>query len=484
MDKNAPIIMWFRQDLRLSDNPALTAAVKTGKPLICLYIDDQEAPGEWYWGGASKWWLHHSLTSLQKGLGRHNQNLVLRRGKPLEILNEIIEKTGADHIVWNRLYQDFAIARDKDIKQTLKDNDITVESFNSNLLFEPWEIKNKTGGFYKVYTPFSKTCFEKGDPADALPEPSPMHSVKSDIKSDHLDDWGLLPTLEWDNDFYNHWQPGEDGAHEKLEAFITEGGIDDYKEGRNFPAKPHISKLSPHLHWGEISPKQIWHRVRIFEHQQDSQKILDNTKTFLKEILWREFGYHLLYHLDDMPKKPLNDAFKDFPWNKDDNALLAWQKGQTGYPLVDAAMRELWQTGWMHNRCRMVVGSFLVKHLRIHWIEGEKWFWDCLVDADLANNSAGWQWIAGCGADAAPYFRIFNPITQSEKFDAQGDYIRTYVPELKDVPTQYLHAPWDAPKNVLQKAGVELGVNYPYPIIEHAKGRQAALDAYEKVKKS
>ena len=333
----------------------------------------------------------------------------------------------------------------------------------------------KDGTPYKVFTPFyRKGCLEaSAPPAQPIGAPAAINFLDSaeGLEPDAL---GLMPRIRWYEEMAETWQPGEDGAHARLQQFLDDG-IRGYKDGRNRPDQAHVSRLSPHLHFGEISPRQVWHAAQAFEAREGFEKDVDH---FLSEIGWREFSYYLLYHWPDLPRKNLQAKFDRFPWRDDAGALKRWQRGQTGYPIVDAGMRELWRTGYMHNRVRMIVGSFLVKNLMLHWHHGEDWFWDTLVDADLANNSASWQWISGCGADAAPYFRIFNPVTQGQKFDPDGDYVRTYVPEIAALPNKYLHSPWDAPADVLESAAVRLGEDYPAPIVDLKATRARALDAF------
>ncbi len=472
-------LYWLRQDLRLHDNPALCAALAHNQPVIVVYVLDESA--DWSPGGAQKWWLHHSLSALQTGLEKLNLKLTLKRGDSSQIIEKLAQQHNVTHVHWNRCYEPQAIARDTELKQKLQTQGVTVASHNSALLHEPWEISTKDGGPYKVFTPFwRKGCLPKGAPAQPLATPAGSYKT-IDITSDDLDQWQLLPTTpNWSTGF-NVWQPGEVGAQQRLTDFL-ENGLSGYKELRNRPDLPHVSRLSAHLHFGEISVADIWHQTEAYCAAHD----VSNTDKdhFFSELGWREFSYHLLYHFPTLPTENWKSTFNDYPWADDEGWLQAWQRGQTGYPIVDAAMRELWTTGWMHNRTRMVVASFLIKHLRIHWKHGTAWFWDTLLDADLANNSASWQWVAGSGADASPYFRIFNPITQGEKFDPKGDYVRQWVPELAKLPNELLHKPWEAAPIDLLQAGVKLGETYPHPIVDHQTARNAALAGYEHIKKA
>ena len=478
MSDSGPTIVWFRADLRVADNPAVFEASRGDRPVIGLYIFDDETPGEWGIGGAAKWWLHHSLVALEQSLTKIGGALVLRQGNAADVLAEVVRETNAGKVYWNRCYEPFTIKRDKGIKETLLDQGIEAKSFNGSLLFEPWTIETKAGGFYKVYTRFWLTCRDKGTPAPPLDAPTHLEKFEGDVKSDMLDDWELLPTSpDWAEGLRDRWAPGEAGAMERLDTFL-DTGAEDYDNLRNFPAIPATSNISPHLHIGDISPRQIW-KITV-----DRLGWTKETEKFLKEIVWREFAYHVFYYLPEIPEEPMHNRFDAFPWREDTAALLAWQTGQTGYPMVDAGMRELWQTGHMHNRVRMITASFLVKHLLLPWQQGEAWFWDTLVDADLAVNAFSWQWVAGCGADAAPYFRIFNPITQGQKFDPDGTYIRTYVPEIADLPDKYLHTPWAAPDDVLHDAGVKLDETYPRPIIDHKMARERALEAFKSLPKN
>jgi deoxyribodipyrimidine photo-lyase len=466
---NAPIIVWFRRDLRVADNPALCEAVKTDKPIIPLFIleTDRERP----LGAASVWWLHHSLESLEKDLKKIGLQLHLRKGAASDILETVIHQTGADALYWNRRYEKDARERDEAIKSHMKEREIDVRSFRANLLSEPWKVETKTGGYYKVFTPYWRAAKDYIDVSESLEIPKNATAFDGQLKSEPLEDWDLLPSSpDWGEKIQPHWQIGSEGAMKALKQFL-DGPISNYSEDRNRPDKEDgTSRLSPHLAFGEISPRQIWQACHQNAH---------NSYTFLSEIGWREFSYVLLFHNPNLATENYKPDFDKFEWQTNKDHLLRWQKGQTGYPFVDAGMRQLWQTGWQHNRVRMVTASFLIKHLLIDWREGEKWFHDTLVDADPASNAASWQWVAGSGADASPYFRIFNPFTQGEKFDPNGDYVRKFVPELSKLPKKYIHRPWEAPKNILENAGVKLGKDYPKPIIDHKEARERALAAYK-----
>jgi deoxyribodipyrimidine photo-lyase len=478
---SAPIILWFRQDLRLDDNPALLAAAHSGRPVLPLYILDDETAGKWAMGGASLWWLHHSLHALAADLKTRGLTLVLKRGPAAKALDEIIAASGADTVFWNRCYEPSAVARDTDIKTALKSRDFDVQSFNAALLCEPWTVKTKMGEPYKVFTPFWRACQEMGIDTETHRAPASIAPAKT-VPGDTLDQWHLLPTRpNWAKGFSAEWTPGEAGAKERLAAFI-DGPMSGYAEGRDRPDQTSTSGLSPHLHFGEIGPRQIVRAVRAAV--AHSPGLEGQAAKFLSEVGWREFSYHLLHQAPHLPDQNFRPEFDEFPWAKGAAGLKAWQQGRTGVPIVDAGMRQLWQTGWMHNRVRMVVASFLVKHLLIHWQHGAAWFWDTLVDADLANNSASWQWVAGCGADAAPYFRVFNPILQGEKFDPHGDYVRRFVPEIAALPDKWLHKPWEAPADVLKAAGLKIGRDYPEPLIDLQHGRDRALAAFAQIRKA
>jgi len=470
-----PVIVWFRQDLRLQDNPALLYASQTAHPILPIYILDDHHSDPWSMGGASKWWLHKSLTALNLSL---EDCLVFEKGDPLAILSSLIERTKAKGLYWNRCYEPWRIQRDTLIKKTLKPTGVEIKSFNGSLLFEPHEVLKKDGTPYRVFTPFYKQFYLGNPHCSRQPANKLNHLKLYHFQGQKLEELALMPTIDWHKGFEPLWQPGETGAHVSLADFLQKG-LRGYQNGRNFPSQNNVSSLSPHLHFGEISPHQVWHQVN----QQLQAKACDpqDGQTFLSQMVWRDFSHSLLFHQPDLPRSNLQKKFDAFEWHHDPILLKAWQQGQTGYPIVDAGMRQLWQTGYMHNRVRMIVGSFLVKNLLIHWHHGEDWFWDTLVDANLANNAASWQWIAGCGADAAPYFRIFNPITQGEKFDPQGIYVRQFVPELQQLPDKFIHSPWLAPQSVLLESNITLGQDYPEPIVDLKASRIKALAAYEKI---
>lgn len=464
------IIYWLRQDLRVSDNPALIKAANSGLVML-IYILDNENADNHAIGEASRWWLYHSLQKLNQTF---QGNLNFYRGNAEVIIQDIVKRHDINAVYWNRCYEPWRIKRDARIKDILKSDNIEVESFNGSLLWEPWDIKKDDGTAYRVFTPFyHKACLTTPPPREPIPKPETIEFIVDKLAS-NLDALELLPNIHWHNKLASHWLTGEYAAQERLYQFLKEG-MGNYKQGRNFPSENNVSRLSPYLHFGEISPNQVWYAARTFGDNL-------NIDHFCSELGWREFSHHLLYQFPDLPHKNLQSKFDKFPWRDDETALKFWQRGQTGYPIVDAGMRELWQTGYMHNRVRMIVASFLVKNLLLDWRHGEKWFWDCLLDADLANNSASWQWVAGCGADAAPYFRIFNPIGQGQKFDADGTYTRRYVPELAKLPNKYLFCPWEAPESVLAYAGIKLGKNYPRPIVDIALSRSKALEAFSNLK--
>jgi deoxyribodipyrimidine photo-lyase len=483
--------VWFRQDLRLADNPALDAACRRG-PIVPVFIwaPTREEEGDWPPGGASRWWLHHALKSLDESLRRIGSSLIIRRGPSLEALWQLVRETGARAVVWNRRYEPAAIERDKIVKAALRLDGIEVESFNASLLWEPWEVLKKDGTPFKVFTPFWRNAMEMPEPA--APLPAPGFIVPSQLPgSEPLDSLELLPKIPWDTGLRQTWNPSETSAHLRLAHFL-DAAVKTYGPDRDRPDLDGTSTMSPHLHHGTISPRQIWHTtvpvIRQMERSDPATKEpRDSAWHFLREVGWREFGYHLLYHFPHTPTQPLNERFKAFPWADGPAAMAqlhAWQRGRTGYPLIDAGMRQLWHTGWMHNRVRMVVGSFLVKDLLLSWSHGAAWFWDTLVDADLASNTLGWQWVGGCGADAAPYFRVFNPMGQGEKFDPSGAYVRRWVPELANLSDKWIHRPWEAPPMELAAAGVELGVTYPKPLVDHGQARDRALEAFSRIKTS
>jgi deoxyribodipyrimidine photo-lyase len=478
---NKPTIVWFTRDLRLSDHPALSAAIKAG-PVVPVFIladvgDSRRPPG-----GASKWWLAQSLRALRHDLEAAGSRLILRRGLPAKVLLALASETGAAAVCWTRAYEPELVRAQDDARVALEDAGVTVRRFGGRLLFEPEDITTKDGGPYKVFTPFYKACLAKGAPSRLRRAPDRIPAPEQWPNSERLEDWTLEPTKpDWAGGLRETWTPGEQGARARLESFL-DNAVADYDDLRNRPDIDGTSRLSPHLSFGEISPRMVWHAAQA--RADADSRCETGIRSFLSEIIWREFSYHLLFHWPDLPDTSWKSEFRAFPWAEDRKSLRAWQRGQTGYPIVDAAMRQLYEIGWMHNRSRMITASFLIKHLLLPWQQGEAWFWDTLVDADLASNSAGWQWTAGSGADAAPYFRVFNPILQGAKFDPEGTYVRRYVPELARLPAKHIHAPWEAPSDVLKEAGVRLGETYPAPIVDHSAARKRALAAYDEIKAS
>ncbi|MDJ0778699.1 MAG: deoxyribodipyrimidine photo-lyase [Gammaproteobacteria bacterium] len=465
-------IAWFRQDLRLVDNPALRAAAEHAR-VLPIYILDDAGAGDWARGAASRAWLHRSLSSLDRSL---DAGLRCFAGDAGDVLAKLTRDLPVTAVYWNRCYEPWRRERDTRIKQTLIDAGLDCRSFNASLLWEPWEIEKESGGPYRVFTPFwKKGCLRAAPPPAPLPAPERLELYRDALSAaGTVDDLDLLSSVDWHTPMLAHWQPGEAGAAARLEEFCV-AMVGDYQQLRDFPAQPGTSRLSPHLHFGELSPRQAWQRADQARFEAND----DGVDGFLRELGWREFSYHLLYHFPQLPEANFNNRFDAFAWESDAEGLRAWQRGQTGYPIVDAGMRELWQTGYMHNRVRMIVASFLVKNLLLHWREGERWFWDCLVDADLASNSASWQWCAGSGADAAPYFRIFNPLLQSEKFDRDGEYIARYCPELAGLPPRWRHKPWQADAATLAAANLRLGEDYPRPILDLKMTRERALARFK-----
>ncbi|RKT46084.1 cryptochrome/photolyase family protein [Thiocapsa rosea] len=472
-------ILWLRRDLRLDDNPALQAALVDCARLVPVYVYDPDSEAPWAPGAASRWWLHGSLSSLDQALQAFGSRLLIARGDSLAELRRIVAATGATRIHWNRLYDPTSRERDGRIKQALRADGLRVDSHNASLLFEPWEIATGTGEPYRVFTAFWRRCAARLSDVRPLPAPAVLPPPPESLDSLPLERLGLLPTIPWDAGLRETWTPGETAALEHARTFLRDR-VRGYATVRDLPAQAGTSELSPHLHFGEIGPRRMIAMVK----EQWDDPTADPVESFVREIGWREFAHHLIYHYPHTTDEPLDRRFAALPWREDDaeRMLRAWQRGETGIPLVDAGMRQLWHTGWMHNRVRMVVASFLTKNLRLPWQAGARWFWDTLVDADLAANSLGWQWSAGCGADAAPYFRIFNPVLQGERFDKAGTYVRRWCPELARLPDKYIHQPWTAPAALLGHAGIRIGRDYPAPIVDLKASREAALAAYEVVK--
>lgn len=473
------IIVWFRKDLRIHDNPALWEAAQQGI-VIPVFIWSEEEELDYQSSEASRWWLHHSLHALQKKFESKGLALTVRRGNSLQQLTEISKQTNADAVFYSDRYEPSIVRRDQLITQSLLSSGIEVRSFQSNLLFPPGNLLNQKNQPYKVFTSFWKRTMQE-TVQRPLPIPVEFVAYDQELPSLQLDELGLLPAIHGHEKFHAYWEPGEEGAIARWQAF-TEEGLSRYVEGRDIPSADSVSLISPHLAWGDISVRAIWHAAKRLNDAAIEEYIATAIDAFLRQLIWREFAYHQLIHFPTMLDTPLREKFKAFPWQGSNEAFESWQKGLTGYPFVDAGMRELWETGAIHNRVRMVVASFLVKHLLISWTEGSEWFKETLIDFDAANNAMGWQWVTGSGIDAAPYFRIFNPVLQGQKFDSDGLYIRKWLPELEKLPLKYIHQPWKAPTELLLKAGIELGKTYPLPVIDHSFARSRALEAFAKVK--
>jgi deoxyribodipyrimidine photo-lyase len=478
MDRRvSPIVVWFRKDLRTADNPALHSAAATGRPVVPLYIHDEAGPPR-PMGEASKWWLDKSLVALGEGLRKSGSPLVLRRGGALEVLKTVVAETGAGGVALNRLYDRKSMARDENVLSAMAELGVETESHDASLINEPDAVRTGSGGPFRVFTPYFRAALKVADVSARGDSAPRLTAPERGARSEDLARWALHPSSpDWSQGFAG-WRPGEAGARVRLDHFLG-GPAKTYTHGRNVMGEEGVSRLSPHLHFGEIGPRQVWRAVRAAVERGDVGH--GEAETFQKELIWREFNYSLLFHNPDIAHRPFNAAFAKFDWLDDGPGFRAWTRGLTGFPIVDAAMRQLWTTGWMHNRARMIAASFLVKDLLVDWRRGEAWFWDTLVDADMANNVANWQWVAGSGADAAPFFRIFNPMLQGAKFDTRGRYVRRWVPELAALSDKDIHEPWKADADALRRADVELGSTYPHPIVDHAAARDRALAAYARV---
>lgn len=472
--------MWFRQDLRLSDNPALSEACKSCDELLCVFIDDPMEQSISRLGEASRVWLHHSLAALRESLREKGSELYFARGDALEVLQGLVDDSGADRLFWNRCHDPASIARDTQVKSAL--SELQPRTFNGLLIHEPWQNLKSDGSPYRVYTPYWRAAarlLDEGETGvDTLQKPRAIPALSPSVASGlsqslSLEELQLLPAIDWHSDMMSHWKPGETEGRAQLERFLK-SSVNDYDVNRDRPGNAGTSRLSPHLHFGEISPRHVMNRLLA---GRKTTSLSDDENTFAREIVWREFAYAILYHFPQTIEEPLDKRFERFPWAENTaQALDRWKQGLTGVPIVDAGMRELYATGWMHNRVRMIVASYLVKNLLIAWQEGERWFRDTLVDADLASNSMGWQWTAGCGVDASPFFRVFNPVLQGEKFDKQGEYVRRWVPELAAVELRHLHKPWELDSHA------RAALDYPEPLVDLKETRQRALDAFARIK--
>lgn len=474
IDTKRPVIVWFRDDLRLADNPALNAAANSGRKIICVFVHDEVSEGLRSLGGAARWWLHGSLRELDDELRKRGGLLLIHKAAAATAIPRLAANCKAAAVYWNRRYGAAERRIDQEVEIALKAQGNEAHSFNAHLLYEPWSVKTKSGGPFRVFSAFWRAAHDAGEPDPPMPAPSRLDlfdgSVDHETRAIEISKLALEPSSpDWADGLRSSWRRGEAGAQDQLEKFLYEH-LREYADGRDFPDRSATSRLSPYLRFGNISARQVWHAVAAAANASHLSTPHRNLEKFRSELGWREFSYHLLYHNPDMATLNLQPKFDAMPWRNDDEALRAWQQGRTGYPIVDAGMRELWATGWMHNRVRMVVASFLAKHLLIDWRQGETWFWDTLVDADPANNTASWQWVAGSGADAAPYFRVFNPVLQGEKFDPDGNYVKRWLPELAGLSPSIIHQPW---KQTGRLAG------YPARIVEHDEARQRALNSYK-----
>jgi deoxyribodipyrimidine photo-lyase len=485
-----PVIVWFRQDLRVADNPALVAAAQTGQPVLPVYLWSPGAEGDWPAGAASRYWLHQSLAALDRDLRARGSRLILRRGaqragrRPDDAqphgIAAFVEETGATGVYYSHRYEPAAFADEQRVERALAEIGSSAEGFHASLLFAPATVATREGKAFRVFTPFWRHCLTRGEPSVPLAAPKKLRAPSRWPDSQPLASLNLEPRIDWAGGIRDRWAFGSEAASARLERFVDDR-LSRYPQGRDSPGEDAVSELSVSLHFGELSPRQAWHAVRARDAGRGRATASSEAETWLRQLVWREFGHHLLFHYPDTPSEPVFPAFRHFPWREDTEGLAAWCEGRTGFPLVDAGMRELWSTGYMHNRVRMVAASFLVKDLLVHWLDGARWFWDTLVDADLANNTLGWQWTAGCSADAAPYFRVFNPVRQSERFDPKGVYLRRWLPELAALDDRELHAPWKVPAARLRAAGVRLGIDYPQPLLDHAAARARALAALERM---
>lgn len=469
-------VVWMRRSLRLADNPALLEATKNHKAVLCCFVLDPQ--DSWANGSAIRSWLDKSLRSLTQELVSKGSQLYIAQGNAVSEILRICEETKAKKLYVPKRYDSWGLFEEKKLQSKVSGLDLQLELLQSYLLWEPLDVLTNMKTPYKVYTAFWNACLKVPPPAKPLPAPKTVHCPLTLFKASvEIDKLKLKPKINWDSVFFEEWEVGETAAHKNLSRLLK-STISSYEVNRNIPGIAGTSRLSPHLALGEISPRQIWWKVL---EKRGEKNLSFSELVYLKELVWREFSQHLIFHFPQLVSEPLRENFKRFPWKKDPEAFDKWKRGMTGFPIVDAGMRELWKTGWMHNRVRMIVASFLVKNMMVSWKEGADWFQDTLVDFDLANNVLGWQWVAGCGVDASPFFRIFNPILQGEKFDKDGAYVKKWCPELAELPSKWIHQPFSAPASVLAEYGLVLGKNYPLPMLKLPESRDLALKAFKKI---